>query len=159
MAAPVIRDAAPADIAALAQLWFDAWQDAHAAILPAAWTRARTVGSFAERLRDGLERVRATEEEGSLLGFSMVKGDELDQFFLAAGARGTGLAPILIADALDRLRAGGTTTAWLACAVGNMRAARFYEKQGWRRGAIIRREIDTPEGPVGADMWRYEIDL
>lgn len=39
----------------------------------------------------------------------------------------------LLADAERALRHGGVITAWFACAIGNSRAERFYEKQGWHR--------------------------
>jgi ribosomal protein S18 acetylase RimI-like enzyme len=40
------------------------------------------------------------------------------------------VAAALIADAEAMLAEHGVEMAWLACAVGNNRAARFYEKSG-----------------------------
>jgi GNAT superfamily N-acetyltransferase len=61
-----------------------------------------------------------------------VKGDELYPLFVSAQSRGSGVAAALIADAEARLFDSGVKTAWLACAIGNERAAKFYEKCGWR---------------------------
>jgi RimJ/RimL family protein N-acetyltransferase len=38
---------------------------------------------------------------------------------------------------------GGVQTAWLSCAIGNDRAARFYEKSGWRRAGTFVSRLDT----------------
>jgi ribosomal protein S18 acetylase RimI-like enzyme len=89
----------------------------------------------------------------------MLKGDELYQFYVAAEARGSGVAAELMDDAERQLAAGGVSTAWLACAIGNERAARFYEKRGWRRVATMTYEAETSEGPFPIDNWRYEKDL
>jgi GNAT superfamily N-acetyltransferase len=124
-----VRDAEETEIGHLARLWHDGWQDAHAAIVPAELARLRTLESFAERLRDGLASVRVVDVAGEPAGFSMTKGDELYQLFVSAEARGTGVAAALIEDAEVRLADAGVGVAWLACAIGNERAARFYEKR------------------------------
>jgi hypothetical protein len=61
--------------------------------------------------------------------------------------------------ALGALRRNGTTTGWLACAIGNDRAARFYEKTGWRRIGVMTSNLPTPAGSFALDVWRYEIAL
>jgi GNAT superfamily N-acetyltransferase len=153
-----VRDAAADDIEALARLWFDGWLDAHAKILPAELARLRTLESFRDRLRSTLPSVRvAGDPGGAPAGLSIVVGDELHQFYVAAHARGTGVAQVLLADALARLRAEGIETAWLACAIGNNRAARFYEKSGWRRVGTVTSHLPTGSGTFPLDVWRYEI--
>src|SRR5262245_40542993 len=111
----VARDAHRSELDALARLWYDAWQDAHAAIAPAELTRARTLESFRERLDEALPRVRVVGEPGAPLGFCIVKEDELYQLFVSARARGTGVAHTLIDDAEVQLVESGVATAWLAC--------------------------------------------
>ena len=66
---------------------------------------------------------------------------------------------MLLSDAEERLRRNGARTAWLACAIGNTRAARFYEKNGWQlRGEEIV-PLETLDGPFRLNVWRYEKDL
>ena len=89
----------------------------------------------------------------------MVKGDELHQLYVSAPARGTGVAAALLADALARLRENGVEAAWLACAIGNDRAVRFYEKSGWRRVGTMTIRLETQAGTFPVDVWRYEISL
>ena len=151
-----IRPADSSDVGALARLWYEGWQDAHAAILPTALARARTLESFAERLDAALGHVRAVGPVGAPLGFCMLKGDELYQLYVAAVAGGPAIAPALISDAEVRLSQSGVETAWLACAIGNERAARFYEKSGWRRTGTIVSRLDTANGPFDLEVWRYE---
>lgn len=151
-----VRDAEETEIESLARLWYDGWQDAHAAIVPPGLIRLRTLESFAERLRDGLPSVRVVDVAGEPAGFSMTKGDELYQLFVSAEARGTGVAAALIEDAETRLADAGVEVAWLACAIGNERAARFYEKRGWQRAGIMINELETAEGIFPLEVWRYE---
>jgi hypothetical protein len=54
------------------------------------------------------------------------------------------------------MAARGISSAWLACAVGNLRAARFYEKCGWIRTATVAIESETSEGSFPIEVWRYE---
>lgn len=150
------RDAQASEVAALARLWHDGWQDAHAAILPAALARWRTQESFEARLWAALPSVRAIGPVGAPEGFCMLKGEELYQLYVAAPARGRGIAAALLADAETRLAEAGVGLAWLACAIGNDRAARFYEKHGWQRAGVVLNRLDTPEGVFPLEVWRYE---
>jgi GNAT superfamily N-acetyltransferase len=159
MAAMDVRFAEESELDSLATLWHDGWQDAHASILPAELARFRTRESFRERLSAALADTRVVGPMGAPLGLYVLKGDELYQFYVAAEARGKGVAAALIADAELRLAAAGVKTAWLACAIGNTRAARFYEKSGWRRvGSMINR-LETPAGEFLLEVWRYERDV
>jgi hypothetical protein len=45
---------------------------------------------------------------------------------------------------------------WLACAIGNERAARFYEKRGWVMAREVVNRLETPAGVFEVAMWRYE---
>ena len=85
-----------------------------------------------------------------------MKDDELYQLFVTARARGSGVAAALVTDAEARLSARGVTTAWLACAIGNERAARFYEKCGWHRVGTMLNQAETSEGAFPLEVWRYE---
>src|SRR5262245_23704772 len=151
-----IRNAQASELDALATVWYEAWQDGHAAVVPAELKRRRTRERFRERLEAALAEVRVAGPVGAPVGFSMLKGDELYQLFVSARARGSGVAAALIGDAETRLAARGVRTAWLTCAIGNDRAARFYEKCGWRRTGTVTEELDTPEGTLSMDVWRYE---
>jgi GNAT superfamily N-acetyltransferase len=153
---PRIRGAELSELDALANLWHEGWQETHAPILPADLARFRTLPSFRSRLEAGQHDVRVMGEPGTPLGLCMLKGDELYQLYVA---RGGGVAVALLADAERRLAARGVTTAWLACAIGNDRAARFYDKNGWRRVGTVSYQIPTPDGLFPLDVWRYEKKL
>jgi GNAT superfamily N-acetyltransferase len=153
------RPAQAAEIDRLATIWHDGWQDAHASILPVELARVRTLESFRDRLQAALADVRVAEVDGEPVGFCIVKVDELYQLFVSPGARGSGIAAALVADAEMRLAGSGVATAWLACAIGNERAARFYEKCGWHRTGTVVSLLDTPAGTFHLDVWRYEKSL
>jgi ribosomal protein S18 acetylase RimI-like enzyme len=154
-----LRFAEEAEIGQLAKIWYDGWQEAHARILPTELAKYRTLESFIERLRSALPKTRVAGPFGKPLGFSIIKNDELYQLYVSAGARGTGVASALLADAEARLTADGVETAWLACAIGNDRAARFYERNGWRLVGNMVNRLETPDGLFPLEVWRYEKGL
>ena len=154
-----VRDAELVEIDHLAKVWYDAWQDGHHQVVPAELARARTLESFRDRLKAALPDVRVVGSVGAPVGFHIGKGDELYQLFVSAESRGSGVAAALIADAEARLSERGVETAWLACAIGNERAARFYEKSGWHRAGTMVNHLDTPNGAFLLEVWRYEKTL
>ena len=154
-----VRTAEVTEIDALARIWHEGWQDAHAELLPAEFARERTLESFRERLPKVLTDLRTIGEPGKPLGLSITKDDELNQFYVAAESRGKGIAKTLIDEVEQRLAANGVRTAWLACAIGNNRASRFYEKSGWHLATTFTHNLETAGGPVAFDVWRYEKDL
>jgi len=151
-----VRPAEATEIDLLAQLWFDGWREAHAHLVPPELTRVRTLASFRDRLRAALPDIRVVGAPGAPAGFCIVKGDELYQLFVSRHARGSGAAAALLADGEARLLANSIAVAWLACAIGNDRAARFYEKNGWRRNGTMINELETIEGMFLLEVWRYE---
>ena len=150
-----VRSAAISELDQLAEIWHVGWHEAHAELMPEELTLIRTLDSFRERLRAALGEVRAAGPVGAPVGFCMVKGDELYQLFVAGRARGSGVAAALLADAEARLAARGVEVAWLSCAIGNERAARFYRKAGWVCAGTI---VYHPDASSGApiEVWRYE---
>src|SRR5262245_8776345 len=142
-----VRTAQPTEIDQLARIWYDGWHDAHVALMPAELTRLRTLESFRDRLEAALGEVRAVGPVGAPTGFSFTKADELYQIYVSAEARGTGVAVALMDEVEARLARRGIRTAWLACAVGNERAARFYRKRGWRLAGTVEYQAETVNGP------------
>jgi ribosomal protein S18 acetylase RimI-like enzyme len=154
-----IRGAEACDIKNLALLWFEGWQDAHARILPAELAKYRTLESFASRLQTSLASTRVAGPLNAPVGLCITKDDELYQLYVSAESRGAGVAAALIADAEARLAQRGVLTAWLACAMGNERAAKFYQKCGWRRVGTMVNQLETPGGKFPLNVWRYEKQL
>jgi len=150
----IVRNAAEADLDRLAMIWHQGWHEAHASLVPAELTLVRTLPNFRERLQAALPDLRVAGEPSA--GFCQLKNDELFQLYVSAEARGSGVAAALIADAETRLAEKGVEVAWLACAIGNERAARFYEKSGWERVGVMINEAETPAGPFPLEVWRYE---
>jgi GNAT superfamily N-acetyltransferase len=151
-----VRPADADEIDHLARLWHDAWHGSHAHLAPPELVRLRTLSSFRDRLEAMLPDVCVVGAAGAPLGLCALKGDELYQLFVSPEAHGSGVAAALIADAEARLAARGVELAWLACAVGNMRAARFYEKSGWHRAGTFVMLSETSNGPFPVDQWRFE---
>lgn len=151
-----IRPVHISELDALARLWHDTWHETHAPIMPPALTPLRTLENFRDRLAAAISDIRVSGEPGSPLGFSLIRNDELYQLYLAPEARGTGIAAALLADAEARIKANGHHTAWLACAINNAPAAKFYTKHGWKLIRTERIEVETPGELFPVDIWRFE---
>lgn len=151
-----IRPAAPADMAAVADLWHEGWHDGHAGHVPDGLTAVRTLSAFHERTPARVpDTAVAVSEDGSVVGFVMVVGDEVEQAFVARAARGTGLASALLAEAERRVADAGHATAWLAVVVGNARARRFYEKHGWVDGGDLPYDVVASGATFVSPCRRY----
>ena len=79
-----IRRAHPEEGLALARLWHNGWQDAHAEIFPQALARARTFRNFEDRVAGSLRDIRVAWPRGEPLGMCMLKDDELNQLYVSA---------------------------------------------------------------------------
>ena len=154
-----VRAAQETEIDHLAKLWYEGWQDAHAQIVSGELRHLRTLESFRQRLEAALSETRVVGRRGVPDGFYIIKNDELYQIYVSAHARGSAVARALMADAEVQFAKAGVETAWLACAIGNDRATRFYEKSGWRRVGAVTYEVETSIGPFPLKVWRYEKTL
>ncbi|WP_306208673.1 GNAT family N-acetyltransferase [Actinoplanes sp. RD1] len=129
-----LRPATADDVLALAALWHTGWHDGHAGHVPDELLPFRTPESFVPRTAGRIERATVAVRDGELAGFTVVDGEEVEQVYVAAAHRGTGVAATLLTDAEQQVAGAGHGTAWLAVAPGNTRARRFYERQGWSDG-------------------------
>ncbi|MGW1555025.1 GNAT family N-acetyltransferase [Streptomyces sp. NPDC002144] len=123
--------------------------------MPDALVAVRTPASFVERAAGRVGDTVVAEVGGTLAGFVMVVGDEVEQLYVGAAYRGTGVAGLLLDDAERRVRERGHRRVWLAVATGNARARRFYERQGWVDEGPFEYPAKGPDGPVPVPCHRY----
>jgi GNAT superfamily N-acetyltransferase len=97
-------------------------------------------------------------DSNDVLGFVTVHGDEVEQLYVTAQARGGGGAAMLLQHAEDEI-ASCAGTAWLAVVAGNSRARRFYERQGWRNAGPFDYLADIDDGTIAVPCLRYEKPL
>jgi putative acetyltransferase len=115
-------------------LWHDGWIDGHRGHVPEGLVAHRDLEDFRARVPGQLGTTTvAVDDDDRITGFVTICDDELEQMYVAAGARGSGVADELIAQA-ETLIARDHDTAWLAVVSGNGRARRFYERRGWSDG-------------------------
>ncbi len=127
----MLRPATDADAPAIATIWHLGWRDGHLGNVPDELLAARTTESFAKRAAERTGDTTVAEVDGAVAGFVMVVDDEVEQVYVAAEHRGSGIAGALLAEAERQVRAAGHARAWLAVVAGNARARRFYERSGW----------------------------
>lgn len=139
-----------------AQIWSAGWLDGHADIVPAELVEMRAREDFSPRLRCHAADTRVAVSGDQVLGFCSLKGDELYQMYVSSQARGLGVAQALMVDAEARLTQAGYQTTWLSCAVGNLRASRFYQKSGWSNAGLETVDLETSQGAFALQLWRFE---
>ncbi|SOH93633.1 Acetyltransferase (GNAT) domain-containing protein [Monaibacterium marinum] len=144
---------------AIATLWHAAWHDSHAELSPQELIAERDFPSFLPRVDREWTDLRIAGPFGAPTGLCITAQDQLSHLFLDTAARGTGLAEQLVMDAKARIAANGHQVAWLSCAVGNIRAARFYEKQGWVRATTHNVTLNLRHITLTLPAWRYEKQL
>ena len=150
-----IRRAAVDDAEDVAEIWRDGWRDGHLGLVPEELAEARTVESFRSRAVDRVRDTTVATVEGLVAGFVMVVDDEVEQVYVSAAHRGTGIAGALMAEAERQVRANGNDTAWLAVVAGNARARAFYERVGWQDEGAFDHSVVTERGPIVVPCRRY----
>ncbi|QIX26669.1 GNAT family N-acetyltransferase [Nocardioides sp. JQ2195] len=139
MSTTSIRAAVVDDAAALADLHLDVWDDGYTGLVPQSVLDARRATPKAERVTMWEKRLTGSattwvaEDEDGLVGFASAgKGRdgsgmwELMALYVRARVYGTGVGHALFRATI------GDRPAFLWVLVGNERATRFYERQGFR---------------------------
>ncbi len=144
------------NIEAIAEIWHFGWHLAHDGLVPEYNSNARTLAHFCERILPMLKDTFVMSDGAQILGFYSILNDELNQFYLSKTAIGGGYARQMMLHALAELRKRGFVRVWLACGIGNNRAARFYEKMGWENVGVSTITIHLPSGSEPLEIWRFE---
>jgi ribosomal protein S18 acetylase RimI-like enzyme len=150
-----IRPAREQDAEAIAQVWRSGWLDAHLEHVPQTLVDVRTEESFVTRAAQRIPGTTVASDDGAVVGFVMVVDDEVEQVYVAAAARGTGVADALIREAESQVLAGGHEKAWLAVVAGNARARAFYERAGWSDEGGFDYEAAVEGGTIAVPCRRY----
>lgn len=151
----MLRAARDEDAPAIAEIWHLGWRDGHLALVPQELADVRTEASFHERAAQRIPDTTVATVDGAVAGFVMVVDDEVEQVYVSAGHRGTGVAPALIAEAESQVRANGHGKAWLAVVAGNARARAFYERSEWVDEGVFDYEAAVEGGTVTVPCHRY----
>ena len=166
-----VRRARPGDAAALADI-VGAGLESYRAFAPSGWEPEAVTGTVgrvgALLTADHPYRGWVAPADRTPLGFAgylpaSEAGDNADDepglahlrhLFVVPGAWGTPVATVLHTAVLDDARGRGFATMRLFCAAGQLRARRFYEREGW---TFTGRQID--ETPLGLAVVEYRRPL
>ncbi|WEX88070.1 GNAT family N-acetyltransferase [Sinorhizobium garamanticum] len=143
-----IRAARDEDYATIVPLWHRGWHDAHADLVPAELLAYRTLGHFALWLEQASDEFYVAADHG-LLGLISLKDAEVVKLYVSENARGTGVARSLLSFAEQLLLKRGVRQAELFCTAGNIRAQRFYEREGWSLSRSFEDALWLPKDVVG----------
>ena len=150
-----LRAAREEDAGDIAEIWHLGWRDGHLGLVPQELADARTEASFRERASERIAETTVATVDGAVAGFVMVVDDEVEQVYVAAAHRGTGVAKVLIGEAERQVRANGHTKAWLAVVAGNGRARAFYERAGWVDEGRFDYPAAIADGTIAVPCRRY----
>jgi GNAT superfamily N-acetyltransferase len=150
-----LRLANPGDSKAVATIWYHGWRDGHLGHVPEDLLAARTEESFGIRAaqRTGDTRVIVVDE--AVAGFVTVIDDEVEQVYVSAHHRGSGVAAVLLAEAERLVAVNGHQRAWLAVAAGNIRARKFYQRHGWADEGPFDYLAEGATAPIPVPCHRY----
>lgn len=154
-----LRPARPADADAVGDVWSAAWRDGHVGHVSGELVALRTPESFRARAAGRVAGTTVAVVDGQVAGFVTVAADEVEQVFVAAALRGSGLAGRLLAEAERQVARAGHRVAWLAVVTGNARARRFYERSGWRDAGPFEYAAEHDGGTIGVPCHRYVKDV
>jgi GNAT superfamily N-acetyltransferase len=155
----VVQRATVDDIDVVASIWLEGWRDAHLGHVPVELERARLGGSWREEVAGRVAATWVAEIDGRVEGFVTIVGDEVEDLYVAAGARGTGVAATLLRHGEGLVRDAGFSSAWLAVVAGNERARRFYERHGWLDEGPFHHHARTAGGAIAVLAHRYRHHL
>lgn len=150
-----LRSARTEDAPDIAEIWFRGWQDGHLGFVPQELVDVRTEAAFRTRAEERIPDTTVATVDGAFAGFVMVVDDEVEQVYVSAAHRGTGVAKVLIREAERRAGANGHSKAWLAVVAGNARARAFYGRSKWVDEGPFDYAAATEEGTVTVPCRRY----
>lgn len=151
----VLRAATAEDVDDIAAIWHLGWRDGHLGNVPDELVAVRTAASFTPRAAERIEHTQVAVVDGDVAGFVVIVDDEVEQVYVAAAHRGSGVATALLTAAERQVATAGYPLTWLAVAPGNERARRFYARCGWRDEGPLTYAADGPAGPVPVPVRRY----
>jgi ribosomal protein S18 acetylase RimI-like enzyme len=156
-----LRDATPGDAHAIATVHVASWQVAYRGLIPDHVLDGLSVADRARRWEDRLaspstrSRTLLVVEGPAVLGFASTgpardeddpAEGELYAFYLDPSAWGRGHGTRLHAGAVDRLRTDGFAHVRLWVLDSNVRALRFYHRQGWTETGRTKVDRDLEGG-------------
>lgn len=154
-----LRPARPDDAAEVGEIWYRGWRDGHLGHVSEDLIAVRTEPSFRTRAVDRIGDTTVAVVDGAVAGFVMVVDDEVEQVYVSADHRGTGIADTLMEEAERRVKENGYSRAWLAVVAGNARARRFYERSGWSDDGPFDYSAYVDGGRIIVPTHRYVKDL
>lgn len=168
-----VRDAVVTDADAIGRIHVRCWRHAYVGLMPHELLESLDEDARVEKWRHTLATAVArravlvsVDAHSAVTGFAVIGPTqdgtglahvgELAAIYLAPAAIGTGVGRVLLASAMDRLRAEGFTQARLDVIPGNTRARAVYERAGWRADGA---PWDVDHGGHVLPHQRYVVEL
>ncbi len=156
----VVQSADVSQVGEIAAVWHAGWIDGHLGHVPEELIEHRQADEFERRTaaRIADTTVAVDQATGAVVGFVVVRADEVEQLYVSTPWRGTDVAARLLA-AAEAAIARHHQRAWLAVVAGNTRARRFYERCGWCDRGDYDNVAEISDGTMIVPSRRYEKTL
>lgn len=138
---PLIRRLRPDDAGAFHALALASWLDAYGGLLPEDVV-ANAPRMISSAMAARFDKFMVAFANGRPMGYYSLGDSEEDRNYLwhlyvDPAVQGQGVGRLLHSAALDELRGRGCAFAALDYVAGNAKAARFYERNGWRETGLV----------------------
>jgi GNAT superfamily N-acetyltransferase len=153
-----LRPATEADTDAITTVWHAGWPDGHLGNVPDELLEHRRLADFRRMVTARIDATTVAVSDDTVIGFVTVHGDEVEEMYVGKAARGSGVAAMLLTHA-EQTIANRHDRAWLAVVAGNVRARRFYERQGWQDAGPFDYFAEVGGGTFTVPCHRYEKQL
>lgn len=150
-----LRAATGEDADAIADIWYRGWSDGNKGNVPEGLHEHRQEAHFLALTSSRIASNTVAVVDDKVVGFVTVRVDEIEELYVDASARGSGVATALLSHG-EEVIAKGHDMAWLAVVEGNARARHFYERRGWVNGGASEYDAETSTGTFVVPILRYD---
>jgi len=155
---PRLRSGTEADVDEIVRISERIWRDSLARVLGVAiedW--AKIAGMLHAELIPIARAMLLAVLAGRIVGFSYRSCALIEDLWIDPPFQGLGIGPELLRAQIAAIAADGYRTASLECLEANVRARRFYEREGWR--AAYRYSRPSPAFARNIPRIRFEYDV
>ncbi|MGI9602622.1 MAG: GNAT family N-acetyltransferase [Acidimicrobiales bacterium] len=141
----IVRSMDPAELDAVAELWWHSLNDSTSWLRPDQKHNKVDSQNFFRKVVAQRCELWVADRDGTLVGVLALQGDELDRLYIATEAQGQGVGSALLAHA----KALSPDGLMLVTLERNTQARRFYEHHGFEAYAVGR----SPAPEDEPDIW------
>lgn len=148
-----VREASPADVGPIAEVFVRCWQMSYTDVIPTAevarWDLERARTTWEEHVRSTAATVIVSVSLGKVNGVARFLDGCLESLYVDPAAAGQGIGRVLLKEVIERSRRAGVDSVNLWVFKTNTAAQRFYRRHGFEPDGRERTEPGYTVAEVG----------